>query len=68
MELTTRFLQNVNPLVLFVMSKIQILNGTHNDFNVSEDTFTVVCDVKDTNFEWNSQLLFERQVPTASCL
>ena len=38
------------------MSKIQNLNGTHN-YNLNIQTFSgVVYDVKDTKFEWNSQL------------
>ena len=42
-------------LKLFVMSKIQILNGTHNSSDIHLSASFVVCDVKDTNFEWNSQ-------------
>ena len=40
---------------LFVMSKIQNLNGTHNPSSNSCFFLLVVCDVKDTKFEWNSQ-------------
>ena len=40
---------------LFMMSKIQNLNGTHNiELNAIMKQF-VVYDVKDTKFEWNSQ-------------
>ena len=43
--------------MLFMMSKIQNLNGTHNaDISFSTEPI-VVYDVKDTKFEWNSQLL-----------
>ena len=39
------------------MSKIQNLNGTHN-FNLEDvKKEYVVYDVKDTKFEWNSQLV-----------
>ena len=37
------------------MSKIQNLNGTHNLFLTFQEIPTVVYDVKDTKFEWNSQ-------------
>ena len=39
-----------------MMSKIQNLNGTHNTICQSVSPLTVVYDVKDTKFEWNSQL------------
>ena len=38
-----------------MMSKIQNLNGTHNDNTISHIHTHVVYDVKDTKFEWNSQ-------------
>ena len=38
------------------MSKIQNLNGTHNSVEVISSSVVVVYDVKDTKFEWNSQL------------
>ena len=41
---------------LFMMSKIQNLNGTHNKYCFTSSFITVVYDVKDTKFEWNSQL------------
>ena len=44
------------PVPLFMMSKIQNLNGTHNFFYVFRYVIIVVYDVKDTKFEWNSQL------------
>ena len=55
MELTTdaEILQLANKL--FMMSKIQNLNGTHNELKIVDFTFSVVYDVKDTKFEWNSQ-------------
>ena len=39
-----------------MMSKIQNLNGTHNGVEKASIILTVVYDVKDTKFEWNSQL------------
>ena len=55
MELTTAFQVIYSKAGLFMMSKIQNLNGTHNG-RVSADIGTkVVYDVKDTKFEWNSQ-------------
>ena len=38
------------------MSKIQNLNGTHNKYVLKNFLKMVVYDVKDTKFEWNSQL------------
>ena len=38
-----------------MMSKIQNLNGTHNVINHVMQSISVVYDVKDTKFEWNSQ-------------
>ena len=40
-----------------MMSKIQNLNGTHNINKLPNPVILVVYDVKDTKFEWNSQLL-----------
>ena len=37
------------------MSKIQNLNGTHNQTAQFSAMLAVVYDVKDTKFEWNSQ-------------
>ena len=39
-----------------MMSKIQNLNGTHNTNDAYAALLKVVYDVKDTKFEWNSQL------------
>ena len=39
------------------MSKIQNLNGTHNYIAYYVIEYFVVYDVKDTKFEWNSQLI-----------
>ena len=39
-----------------MMSKIQNLNGTHNHLRLHLYQNIVVYDVKDTKFEWNSQL------------
>ena len=41
--------------MLFMMSKIQNLNGTHNCNLTKRVNILVVYDVKDTKFEWNSQ-------------
>ena len=41
---------------LFMMSKIRNLNGTHNRHSKKKALKRVVYDVKDTKFEWNSQL------------
>ena len=38
-----------------MMSKIQNLNGTHNSASCFIFISSVVYDVKDTKFEWNSQ-------------
>ncbi len=51
-----------------MMSKIQNLNGTHNWKWLSRSDVCVVYDVKDTKFEWNSQLLSCNQITTCSCL
>ena len=59
MELTTDFAINCTYQSLFMMSKIQNLNGTHNFFSIPLNSGIVVYDVKDTKFEWNSQLAVE---------
>ena len=56
MELTTNCKHYKKKATLFMMSKIQNLNGTHNTYQDSIGTTQVVYDVKDTKFEWNSQL------------
>ncbi len=56
MELTTIVVLLCRVLLLFMMSKIQNLNGTHNMELGTNGTTFVVYDVKDTKFEWNSQL------------
>ena len=57
MELTTMKNLVCIDTELFMMSKIQNLNGTHNIVVEEKKTNLVVYDVKDTKFEWNSQLL-----------
>ncbi|MBQ8721164.1 MAG: hypothetical protein IJY67_03330 [Paludibacteraceae bacterium] len=42
-----------------MMSKIQNLNGTHNLQKKNIALAQVVYDVKDTKFEWNSQLIIQ---------
>ena len=56
MELTTVHQFKPNLQQLFMMSKIQNLNGTHNTAPLRVVKVLVVYDVKDTKFEWNSQL------------
>ena len=56
MELTTITSAYSVSASLFMMSKIQNLNGTHNTPSYFINNRTVVYDVKDTKFEWNSQL------------
>ena len=68
MELTTIALDFLLQVELFMMSKIQNLNGTHNVRGGVVKYCLVVYDVKDTKFEWNSQL-FREMLPTLpSCL
>ena len=55
MELTTDTRLEGDLTELFMMSKIQNLNGTHNTSSVIYNAPLVVYDVKDTKFEWNSQ-------------
>ena len=55
MELTTPNSLFRNSVKLFMMSKIQNLNGTHNYGSGFISKTIVVYDVKDTKFEWNSQ-------------
>ena len=55
MELTTSQCDCISDSRLFMMSKIQNLNGTHNHTANNFKIITVVYDVKDTKFEWNSQ-------------
>ena len=55
MELTTTQKISLKFATLFMMSKIQNLNGTHNRIVFCLVRQKVVYDVKDTKFEWNSQ-------------
>ena len=55
MELTTPQEEKAKEITLFMMSKIQNLNGTHNLRYCKSGAIHVVYDVKDTKFEWNSQ-------------
>ena len=55
-------------VVLFMMSKIQNLNGTHNALHPMLNPRYVVYDVKDTKFEWNSQLTQVSQQFLNCCL
>ena len=68
MELTTPPKSVRFFIVLFMMSKIQNLNGTHNIFLQVLILICVVYDVKDTKFEWNSQLEIQPQETERSCL
>jgi len=57
-QFTTSGLLASDVLTLFMMSKIQILKAIHNrDYFITYQS-TAVYDVKDTNFESNSQLFF----------
>ena len=55
-------------LMLFMMSKIQNLNGTHNKSAILIYQRTVVYDVKDTKFEWNSQRITCEPCLNVCCL
>ena len=68
MELTTLELEDSEREALFMMSKIQNLNGTHNRSGEIESPNLVVYDVKDTKFEWNSQRAGSRWNGIESCL
>ena len=59
MELTTKRNGELNGKTLFMMSKIQNLNGTHNLILSYFIGISVVYDVKDTKFEWNSQHAYQ---------
>ena len=50
------------------MSKIQNLNGTHNYIIQPVFLLSVVYDVKDTKFEWNSQQKQPCRDEDSSCL
>ena len=51
-----------------MMSKIQNLNGTHNESSPLLKKKGVVYDVKDTKFEWNSQLDHLESISAYGCL
>ena len=51
-----------------MMSKIQNLNGTHNSKVLNLSRSIVVYDVKDTKFEWNSQLVQNDAYTIKGCL
>ena len=55
MELTTSIVAGSSGTWLFMITKIQNLNGTHNTWLNTCERFKVVYDYKDTKFEWNSQ-------------
>jgi len=50
------------------MSKIQILKAIHNVMDNDPDVSDAVYDVKDTNFESNSQLFNLSNVAVVGCL
>jgi len=54
--------------LLFMMSKIQILKAIHNSCTTKVIWDGAVYDVKDTNFESNSQHLHPVSVPEKRCL
>ena len=51
-----------------MMSKIQNLNGTHNRIAQVVVNNSVVYDVKDTKFEWNSQQPAQDNLFRVCCL
>ena len=55
-------------LSLFMITKIQNLNGTHNHLVIYPLKFIVVYDYKDTKFEWNSQRGVRNAKNSLSCL
>ena len=57
MELTTASNEPNFSIMLFMITKIQKLNGTHNGWLHRKTNTAVVYDYKDTKIEWNSQLL-----------
>ena len=68
MELTTNSKGYLIFILLFMMSKIQNLNGTHNSLTEESIREGVVYDVKDTKFEWNSQHTPNNDTLSKSCL
>ena len=68
MELTTILVKVWLVDWLFMMSKIQNLNGTHNKNRCSIRGWQVVYDVKDTKFEWNSQQIVHDGYSISGCL
>ena len=68
MELTTVIFLLFVFALLFMMSKIQNLNGTHNLIYQLLGCWFVVYDVKDTKFEWNSQLRHYTNTKKSRCL
>ena len=60
MELTTKKLRRRVTGRLFMITKIQNLNGTHNASPLTSAQQAVVYDYKDTKFEWNSQRTMSR--------
>ena len=68
MELTTTDAVALGRFGLFMMSKIQNLNGTHNHTSFTNASDAVVYDVKDTKFEWNSQLKNANWLISRGCL
>ncbi len=68
MELTTLGRIAARRRTLFMMSKIQNLNGTHNSLAKVYCYDRIVYDVKDTKFEWNSQLARDIKSVWQNCL
>ena len=62
MELTTSLYSHQLKGQLFMITKIQKLNGTHNSNRITCIKIHVVYDVKNTKFEWNSQLNLPVQI------
>ena len=68
MELTTSFESILHDVALFMITKIQKLNGTHNITIAVDCTNNVVYDYKDTKIEWNSQRHLTNPTSLLCCL
>ena len=67
-QFTTSFVFDAVAKRLFTMSKIQILKAIHNMLCLIVCTVTTVYDVKDTNFESNSQPTGYFTITRRNCL
>ena len=67
-QFTTFFRNLIYWFLLFMMSKIQILKAIHNSITFCKFPTRAVYDVKDTNFESNSQQFVIKFIFTVGCL